>query len=132
MVSVKCWQCGVVFGLETSYNERREEDHRGFHCPNGHTNYYLTKTADQQEIERLKRELSTEKSTSEKHARKRRSAERKARKLKAQGARVANGTCPHCSRHFKNLSRHMKSKHASHVKATTRPQTKRAKAKGKA
>jgi hypothetical protein len=38
--------CGVTFGLITQYYTLRRQDHREFHCPNGHTQYFAQETED--------------------------------------------------------------------------------------
>ena len=38
--SLQCASCHVVFALTTEYMDARYEDHKGFYCPNGHSNVY--------------------------------------------------------------------------------------------
>lgn len=37
---VNCASCGIRFGLPKTLHKRRQDDHRAFYCPNGHSNYY--------------------------------------------------------------------------------------------
>lgn len=97
---IECYHCQMPFGVTAYFEQRRREDHQNFWCPAGHGQHYPHETklekaerkaamlADQVRMERLQRE-SLE------------------RKLK----RVEKGACPKCNRHFKNVERHMKTKH---------------------
>lgn len=97
-----CWACGTEIVTAAQFVQARRGDHAAFYCVNGHANYFNAKSQAEllrEEKARLVSQLDQERAA-------RATAERKL-------ARVENGTCPHCSRSFKNLARHMKSKHAA-------------------
>ena len=103
-----CSACGIVYFVPDWYRQARRNDHATFYCPNGHNQFFPAET----EAEKLKKELERER---QKTAMAQQSArmEREAReKLERKVKRVERGTCPHCNRHFANVERHMKSKHA--------------------
>jgi hypothetical protein len=125
LTHVECASCGVVFGMTADFTQRRRDDHKTFHCPNGHHQYFYGET----EAERLKRELQVERDrvAREKHGREQAEArvrdarletehiERRLRGTKSvvtrMKRRAAAGRCPCCSHQFKDLERHMKHQH---------------------
>lgn len=109
--NVTCGQCGVVFGLESSFKRKRLEDGQAFYCPNGH---YVGWS--ESEVVKLRRSLQAaqqeaihQRQAARVNDMERAAAERKvARLLK----RVKNGVCPAgCKRTFANVRRHVASKH---------------------
>jgi predicted GIY-YIG superfamily endonuclease len=98
--AIDCANCGMPFGITPDFEDRRRQDHRGFHCPNGHSNVYRGET----EAEKLQKRLDAER---------RQTAMEREQRLKAerQLARVRKGVCPKCNRSFKALERHMATKH---------------------
>lgn len=111
---IKCADCGIGFGIPTSFEQHARSDRRTFYCPSGHTQWFAGKT-DAKRIEELKAQIATKndllESTqreNEKQWRLRRAAEGKTRAIKR---RVAHGVCPCCTRTFQNLAAHMKNKH---------------------
>lgn len=104
-----CCVCGAAFGLEEHFKCRRKEDHAAFYCPNGHILSYQGKS----QAEKLKDELTSLKAKKDQLDQE---LVDKDKKIKNIEKRVANGVCPCCSRTFKNLQRHMKTKHRDLVK----------------
>lgn len=107
--TMECPNCFIVFALPKRFISERRADHRTFYCPVGHWMNYK----DKSEAEQLKEQLEREQQKSallERTARTERLAH-EATKKKLH--RVGKGTCPECNRHFKNVERHMKSKHAA-------------------
>jgi hypothetical protein len=118
---ISCGSCGVEYGLLDTFVSERRRDHATWYCPNGHPRYYPGKTEAQLLLE--------EQSRTQQVAEQRDQALRQARELQRSldGAlesinaekkkraalehRVENGVCPHCQRTFKQLSRHVRSKH---------------------
>lgn len=106
-----CITCGVSIVMPEGLYRERLRGHANFFCPNGHSQVFV----DEHLEVKLKRELEQE--------RKRREwAERDAKIMtaaldreKAASARlrkrVKNGVCPCCHRTFKQLARHMVTKH---------------------
>ena len=118
LVPMTCYLCGIVFGLERDYKNRRVEDHGDWHCPNGHAQHFLGKT----EAERLREQLQA----TERCLQNARDETQRQRELRGQVERSLRGTrsvvtrlkrrtvkgqCVCCSRKFKDLEKHMKSEH---------------------
>lgn len=105
-----CAMCGVIFGLDETYDERRRKDGNRFYCPNGHNLSYGETEADRakKEAERLRTRYLAEMDQ-------RRAAENEAAAAKANEIRlrwrVGNGVCPCCSRTFPGLAAHVAAKH---------------------
>ena len=47
-----CCACGILFAVDGDYDRRRREDHKDFHCPNGHPQHYTGKTEAQRQRQR--------------------------------------------------------------------------------
>lgn len=118
LVVIDCISCGIPFAAPKQWRQERINDHRRFYCPNGHEQHYTGKT----EAERLRDELArTKAQLDQKSARivdlqdEVQHQERRVNGYKgALGRvkrRVAKGTCPCCSRKFKDLEAHMKTEH---------------------
>lgn len=114
-----CCDCGVLFGLEVGYDDRRHEDKKSFYCPNGHPQHYIGKT----QAQRLQEQLDAARSLAEREANRRRYAEQNAEHERRSAAaykghatrirnRIRNGVCPAgCNRHFANVQRHIATQH---------------------
>lgn len=110
MYTMRCANCGVMFGVPNEFDDQRRDDGRSFYCPNGHSNVYRDT-----EAKRLKRELEkTTQRLSQANERRERAEEesrRKQRKYARIRDRVKNGVCPCCNRTFQNLQAHMRTQH---------------------
>jgi len=110
-----CADCGVVFGLDQAFAERRREDGRGFYCPNGHVLSWKKSIDD----EALRRRLASAEATNTHLRDQRDAAERSARAYKGRVTRlknrVARGVCPCCNRTFANLADHMAGQHPDYL-----------------
>lgn len=122
IVGMTCGSCGMAFGLEQSFHQKVRYDGGFFYCPKGcHIHFSDT------EETRLKRKLEHSES-GRRHAEddaklwsdKARGQASRAMRFKNDRdrtlARVQAGVCPHCNRTFKNLARHMKTKHPKVMK----------------
>lgn len=119
---INCYLCGVLFGMESGYDERRINDHRNFYCPNGHSQAYIGKSKVEQERDAA-RELAERESKrrvwAEKDAQYERDQAERARRSAAAYKgwatrirnRISNGVCPCCNRSFTNVRRHMSTQH---------------------
>jgi hypothetical protein len=122
--TLTCYKCGYTFAVPQAAHRRLVEQGEVFFCPNGHSQCF-TKS----EVQRLREQVEAiNRKNVELVARnaslgrdydaqveKRYAAEKLAkfqRTLRVkQRARVQNGVCPCCNRHFVNLERHMHTKH---------------------
>lgn len=110
-----CYLCGVLFGLEDGYDDRRRNDHKSFYCPNGHSQAYNGKSQVEQERDAAR-------ALAQREAQRRQWAEQEAVEARRSAAahkgwatrirnRIANGVCPCCNRSFENVRRHIASQH---------------------
>lgn len=97
---ITCWKCGIIFGVPTTWNSKRHEDHETFWCPNGHGAVFAAKSQAEILGEKLARMIHY-------HEQAQAALRDAGRKLK----RVASGICPCCNRSFKQVARHMAAKH---------------------
>jgi hypothetical protein len=122
LTHVSCYKCGVVFGIESSHHERLVQSHDWFYCPNGHHQGYFGKNEKERRIEELERETKALKSSKEYWSGRATSAENEAGHQRARvngykgmlartKKKIAAGRCPCCSAEFRDLKRHMKTKH---------------------
>lgn len=117
-VPVACGYCDIVFGMPEDFYRRRKEDHKTWHCPNGHPRYFKGKSEVErvrEELEAAQRSLERTRRWAEQEARRAVSAEMSRRVTKGHltriKRRVAAGVCPSCKRSFQNLHRHMAGQH---------------------
>lgn len=117
-------KCGVVYGISTGYGDRRRKDGQSFYCPNGHSQSYGKSEADRLRAEKLQLEsqLSFARDQRDRMEKKFEHQKIETRTQKGRAtrfkndrdrtlARIANGICPCCNRHFVNVERHMTTKH---------------------
>lgn len=114
-----CASCGVIFGIPSTLEDRRREDHRSFYCPNGHSMHFsgLTPTEQKLQAERERAaRLRTQMLAQQDQARAalQEAAEAKASEVRLRW-RVGNGVCPCCGRTFAPLAKHVASKHPEFV-----------------
>lgn len=100
----QCASCGIIWGLPVRYEQLRRDDHKGFYCPNGHSQWFPHKS----EAEELREQLKAEQA---KLANAQFELMAVEKKLKRTEKRIKNGVCPCCHRQFVQLTRHMKTKH---------------------
>lgn len=120
LVVCTCGDCGVNYGMEEKYYEKRLEDAKTFYCPNGHGRIFTHRQTMQQRIASLADDLVRKDRRLDFERNQRRSVERTNSGLrgtitrkKRELARVSKGVCPKCNRSFQNLRRHMKCKHGA-------------------
>lgn len=100
----ECCNCHVLFGMPEDLYKRRKRDHAMFYCPNGHAQHYNEKS----EEERLRDELNAARNET---ARVRMDLGEEMKQHRKLQRRIARGVCPHCTRTFANIQRHMEKKH---------------------
>jgi hypothetical protein len=111
-LEIEICTCGVLFAAPEHMLDARRKDGKSFYCPNGHS---LTYDGDYQ---RLKKELERSKDRAARERALRDQAEASLRatrgvvtKQRKKLERVSKGVCPCCNRTFKDLRRHMETKH---------------------
>lgn len=106
-----CFNCGVTFGMTSALYNQRLNDHGSFYCPNGHGQCFIAES-DKERGERLLREEQERHKRTLQRANEATAARDAAKKSLAQAKRRhAAGTCPCCKRTFKQMARHMATKH---------------------
>lgn len=119
-----CPHCGIQHGVPQVLMERARAENAAagksltLYCPLGHAWHFTGKNEEQQLRDRLQREkerrarTAAERDQAEASRRAQAGAASRARHERDRvRARAAAGVCPCCSRSFKQLRRHMKSKH---------------------
>lgn len=111
MATISCQTCGLYFMVPFALEKRWRRDHSHFYCPNGHG---LVFRADS-DVERLRKEndrLRKEKEWAEQATKRADEAATAASKrLSRLKWRARHGVCPCCKRTFRQLARHMASRH---------------------
>ncbi len=109
-----CSECSVIYAIPVRMRERAMESGGSWYCPNGHNQSPIGKTLEQKlEQERARAgRLAAELDQTAASASAQRAAATRARNERDRAKkRHAAGVCPCCNRSFKQLRRHMKSKH---------------------
>lgn len=119
---IECGKCGVQFGISSNLHRTLTETRQGFYCPNGHSRYYPEDTEKnklKREVKHLKNRVIVAGEQMEAAERDARTSEKRAAAHKGQVTkikkRIKHGVCPCCNRTFKNLARHMSTKHKDYV-----------------
>jgi hypothetical protein len=115
--------CGVIFGIETNYDDILRREHKTFYCTNGHSQYYSGKSdleIARAEAERAKADAQFWRDRKDQLARdlqseKHKVAAERGAKTKLR-KRIANGVCPCCKRTFANVARHVAHMHPEELK----------------
>ncbi len=120
---IECANCGITFGITPDYEKRRRDDHKGFLCPNGHSNVYNGSSEEEKlrrERDNLKQQMARvedEKAAALREAEHARASARTHKgHLTRTKNRIAAGVCPCCNRTFDNLARHMATQHKDYKK----------------
>lgn len=107
-----CYQCHMVFAAPEAFMDARVKDKARFYCPNGHGQHY-TGESDAAKMKRLQeaKDLADRACQLAEDA-----AAKAQKKLRLQMKRANAGICPHCTRPFSNMARHIACKHPGAVK----------------
>ena len=115
----ECPTCGITYAFPDRLDERARERNSAIHgsrsmsvyCPLGHAWHYTGKNEEQRLRDRLAAEQAR-RDQAEASARAQKGAASRARRERDQSkTRHAAGVCPCCNRSFKQLRRHMQTKH---------------------
>jgi len=123
LVIENCCNCGMAFGLDRDFYNKRAEDHKTFFCPKGHEQHYIGK----REVDKLKEQVQQLETNLQYSHNIRNELRNQVQQLnysvRAQKAaktkilnRVKNGVCPCCNRTFQDLQSHFKTKHPELLK----------------
>lgn len=114
LVLETCCECGMAFGMDREFYQRRESDGKWFYCPSGHPQHY-TET----ETQRLQKRLDSSRAEAARLRDLYNGSERRRAALKGVVTRTKNriaaGMCPECGDHFPNLHRHMHERHPDYA-----------------
>lgn len=106
-----CANCGIVFGLSSTYEEKRRNDHATFYCPNGHSLHF----SGESKAEKAERLLKWERDRNASLLGELDGAKASLRTTKGvvtkMRKRAIAGSCQFCHRHFTNVARHVASQH---------------------
>ena len=112
---INCADCGVSFCMPNEMVTHRRTSHKTFFCPNGHSNYYAGKSEEEKLKEKLANETARLQAALSRENSERARADKLDKKLASHKKRAANGVCPCCTRTFKQLAAHMKTKHPEYI-----------------
>lgn len=110
-VTEECCNCGMPFAMTKDFYNRRQNDHKSFYCPAGHSQYYAGKSEAQKLKEKLAKKQEQLDAQHARAARLEREKGKVTRNYKKMRERVKNGVCPCCNRTFQNLLDHMHTEH---------------------
>jgi uncharacterized protein (UPF0212 family) len=102
----KCPVCGVYYGLDKDYYDKKYENNGSWYCPNGHSIVFTKSQPDvlKQQVKDLENRLAAQKAHTESIKRSRSAIKGQLTKAKK---RIGAGVCPCCNRQFSNLREHM-------------------------
>lgn len=124
MEVVNCHNCGGTYALSARFLKtcRDAGQDKSWNCPYCKKGTVFGKSqADQlrEQLNSQRQQTQYQREEKERYLQQRDAANRSTyalrgvvTKKKQQLARVQNGVCPCCNRHFKNLERHMENKHS--------------------
>ncbi len=53
--NIECCNCGIAFAVPSTWVRARRNDHKWFHCPNGHQQHFSSETGEEKAIRRAQR-----------------------------------------------------------------------------
>ena len=113
LTEINCGVCGGVYAVNAMFHKHKQDKGGYWTCPYCKCDWGFDKS--ETELARTQRELEEErKRRNDALARANEAAaarDKAERALKRHKTRAKNGVCPCCKRTFKQLARHMKSKH---------------------
>ena len=124
MYTVDCCSCKGTYGITNDAQKEYRRTNDWFYCPYcGKNQHYIEESREkklERQLERERAHLLRERAFHDQTRADRDAIDRSRSaisgaltKKKKQLDRVKNGVCPCCNRHFKNLHKHMQTKHKS-------------------
>lgn len=119
LTAIHCGECGGTYAIDSRYYRQRQQGGGYWNCPYCQIIWGFSKDAS--ETVKLKRKLENIEAVAERERSWRKDTERRLSATRGVVTRiknrVSNGVCPCCNRHFRNLYKHMESKHPNYVKS---------------
>jgi hypothetical protein len=116
--------CGISFAVPRWWDAERRRDHTFWYCPNGHSQYFPTKSDVEKERERANRaevERDVARRRAEYHQQRAEAETRRSVALKGvvtrTKKRIAAGKCPCCRERFPDLKAHIGAEHPGYADA---------------
>lgn len=110
--------CGIQFAAPSAWLKERRRDHKGFHCPNGHSQHFPGKTREEElrdELNRTKDALDYQRQRGNRLEDDKTRLKHQVRAHKGVVTRLKNkaiaGICAFCSCEFPNVAEHVKAEH---------------------
>jgi hypothetical protein len=125
LVIEECCNCHIIFAMPEDFQRRCREvgPDKTFFCPLGHPQHYRdseVRTLENQ-LAAARRQLDWAQSSARAARDQANAAERSRAAYKGQltktRKRIGNGVCPCCSRHFRDVERHMKGQHPDYAES---------------
>lgn len=111
LCTINC-NCGGVYAITEGYRANKHLHGGSWHCPYCQAGWGYTNAG---QLEKAKKELAGQVERTQAALNRANAAEQQLAAVTAQAERAAtrakNGTCPCCTRTFKQLAAHMKNKH---------------------
>jgi hypothetical protein len=121
-----CATCGVIYGLERNFANRKSEQNKSWFCPNGHSQVFIESALSRAEkaAKRAQELLDMERTRNQTLRDEKARIERQRAAAHGQVTKLRNrakhGVCPCCKRTFSQLADHMKTQHPD-FQATPEP-----------
>lgn len=110
-----CYSCHMQFAVTYDFKKARLGDHKSFHCPNGHAQYYSGKTKTEKErdaaLEDRNRAQAALNEANHSRLVAEKARDKAVRDKRAVEKRIAHGVCPCCNKTFADVSNHMITEH---------------------
>ena len=100
MTTEVCAKCAILFAVPLDFHNRRRDDHVGFYCPSGHSQWYPAKSSleiAQDAKRKAEKQLDTLKQEKE--------------QLEYALKNGLSTKCPKCGKYVKGLAGHMQRMH---------------------
>lgn len=117
MIIHRCCTCGVPYGLDEDYNDRKVSKGGSWKCPNGHSQVFC-ESEEARLRKKLGRETHLREQAESEVGYQKRLKEGTQRKLSASCGQITKiknradkGMCPHCRRFFGNVHDHIQTQH---------------------
>ena len=119
LTEINCGECGGTYAINERYRLQAYQKGTSWTCPYCQVGWGYRGNS---ENDKLKRQLEKERKRREWAEQETKNTENRLRAQKAATTRIKNrvgaGVCPCCNKTFKQLARHMRSKHPNYASTT--------------